>query len=92
MVFIWASILAIWSEVPAVLAAAAPIGIIGAVLQAIKVLATESARARGMNLNWVMTNTWLGWEALINSFHGLWLFLFLVDDPRHDGANHDNLY
>src|SRR5450830_1289076 len=64
MVFIWASILAIWSGVAMLLAAAVPMGIAGAVLQAISVLAVARTMASGMNRKCVMANSLLGWVTL----------------------------
>src|SRR5659263_655545 len=49
MVFIWASILAIWSGVAMLLADAAPMGIAGAVLQAANRVALARTAASGMN-------------------------------------------
>src|SRR5450830_433648 len=60
MVFICASILAMGSGAAMLLADAAPMGIVGAVLQATKVLAAAMARTSGTNRNWVMTDSWVG--------------------------------
>ena len=61
MVFICTSIAAMRSGLAMLLAGAAPIGIAGAVVQAINVLAEASATARETKRKRDMSDSWLEW-------------------------------